>query len=101
MAKHTVASNDSSTYKARKANSGNLSELAGQINNASFKSNTNILSDEKSLAKVISNNVAQIEGENTPSVFDRKRSSKGSRERPDSHQKKKKGHQNFITNISI
>ena len=29
LAKHTVASNDSSTFKARAANSGNLSELAG------------------------------------------------------------------------
>lgn len=76
-----MASQNSSTKRI--LGSGNLSEVAGQINNASFKSN-NIQSEEKSLAKIINDNYTTTEKEKTTSAFDRKRSSKGSKERPDS-----------------
>ena len=49
---------------------------------------------------MISNNVANIENENETTAFDRKRSSKGSKERPESRQRRKKA-QNTIMNINI
>ena len=49
---------------------------------------------------MISNNVANIENENATTAFDRKRSSKGSKERPESRQRRKKA-QNTIMNINI
>ena len=49
---------------------------------------------------MISNNVANIENENESTAFDRKRSSKGSKERPESRQRRRKV-QNTIMNINI